>query len=73
MFGKTLLTSTEHHLTRYIHGIIIYIVADGSITLEQDGQPVKLGRGDVYVFEDGEYQVPIDCNECTYYYLLPYF
>ena len=69
MLGKTVLTSTEHHLTRYIHGIIIYIVADGSITLKQNDEIVKLSQGDIYVFEDGEYQVPLDCDDCTYYYI----
>lgn len=68
-FGKTILLSPEHHLTRYIHGIIIYIVASGSITLKQNDEIVKLGKGDVYVFEDGEHQTPLACEDCTYYYI----
>ena len=69
MLGKTVLTSTEYHLTRYIHGVIIYMVTDGSITLKQNDEIVKLNSGDIYVFEEGEYQVPLECDNCTYYYI----
>ena len=69
MFGKTVLSSPQHHLTRTIRGTIIYIVADGSITLRQNDEIVKLDRGDLYVFEDGEHQTPIACDNCTYYYI----
>jgi AraC-like DNA-binding protein len=69
MFGKTVLCSPEHHLTRTVRGTIIYIVADGSITLQQNDEIVKLEKGDMYVFEDGEHQTPLACENCTYYYV----
>jgi AraC-like DNA-binding protein len=69
MFGKTVLCSPKHHLTRTVRGTIIYIVADGSITLRQNDDIVKLEKGDVYVFEDGEHQTPLACDNCTYYYV----
>lgn len=69
MFGKTILHSPKDHLTRTIRGVIIYIVTDGSITLRQNDEIVKLVKGDLYVFEDGEHQIPIACDNCTYYYV----
>lgn len=69
MFGKTVLLSPKEHLTRTIRGIIIYIVAEGSITLRQNDEIVKLEKGDLYVFEDGEHQTPLACENCTYYYV----
>lgn len=69
MFGKNTISSPYHHVTRIIHGVIIYIIESGSLTLKQNDEIVKLDRGDVYLFENGEHQVPLACENCTYYFV----
>ena len=69
MFGKTRLTSPEHHITRYIREHIIYFVAEGRLTLKQNDEIVRLSAGDVYFFGVGEHQEPLECENCLYYYV----
>ena len=68
-FGSTRLRSPDHHISRTVRERIIYLVAEGSITLLQDGKPTTLTEGEVCCFGLGEYQEPAACDNCLYYYL----
>ena len=69
LLGRTRQTVANRHVTRRTEEYILYAVASGMLCLEQNGQPLTLHPGDVYLFNKGEYQKPLKATDCEYYYL----
>lgn len=69
------LMSEEHlcggrpHVTRTLNETVMYILTEGYLFLESGGEEVKLFPGDVYVFDNGEFQRPVEISDCKYYYI----
>lgn len=69
LLGRSFLTSQIKHITRRTSEYIVYAVASGVLCLEENGQPLELHPGDIYVFDKGEFQKPLKNTECEFYYL----
>lgn len=69
MLNKTLLTPPRQHITRYTDEYILYVVLSGRLCLEQNGERLELFPGDIYLFDKGEFQKPLECTECEFYFL----
>ncbi|MBQ4518986.1 MAG: helix-turn-helix transcriptional regulator [Clostridia bacterium] len=59
----------QRHCTRYNPEYILYIVTKGSLCLEANGEPITLLPGDIYCFRKGDFQRPLQCTECEFYYI----
>lgn len=66
---KQKLTSKIRHCTRRINEYIMYIVKNGELRILQNGKRLTLFPGDIYIFNLGEMQQPLDNVNCEFYYL----
>lgn len=67
--SKEHLYDNRPHATRTLSETVIYILTEGSLTLESDGEIVEMLPGDAHIFSKGEFQRPIKITECKYYYI----
>ena len=69
------LSSKEHlvppraHLTRRTNTYILYFVTAGHLCLELNGEKIDLGKGDIYLFDKGDLQIPAEVSDCEYFYV----
>lgn len=57
------------HTERFAPEYIMYVMLDGELYLEESGKDIKLSPGDIYIFKKGDYQKPLKCTYCKYYYI----
>ncbi len=69
LLGRTHQTQQTHHVTRRTDEYIVYAVANGKLCLLENGQPLELNSGDIYIFDKGEFQKPLLSTDCEYYYV----
>lgn len=69
MLNRQNFVPPQRHCTRYNPEYIVYIVTKGSLCLESNGEEITLLPGDVYCFCKGEFQKPLQCTECEFYYI----
>lgn len=67
--GVTHQTLSARHVTRYTSEYIIYAVKNGHLKLSHNGETIELLPGDIYIFNKGEYQKPLENTVCDFYYL----
>ncbi len=69
------LSSKEHlipprpHITRRTSTYILYFVTAGHLSLNLNGETVVLGKGDVYLFNKGDFQSAAELSDCEYFYV----
>ena len=69
------LSSKEHlipprpHFTRRISTYILYFITEGHLSLQINGETVVLNKGDVYLFNKGDFQAPAEVSDCEYFYV----
>ena len=68
MMGSTVIRSPKDHIERCVEEYIVYFIKSGSITLREGKDTVRLAEGDIYLFNRGEYQCAVECEECEFYY-----
>lgn len=68
LYAREHLTNGRLHSSRKLNEMLIYCLTDGVLELESGGERVIMKKGDVHIFEKGEYQRPIRATDCTYYY-----
>lgn len=69
LLGKEHLIPPRMHKERYINDYIMYVMISGSLKLENSGELIELLPGDMYIFNKGDYQKPVDSTDCEYFYL----
>lgn len=69
LLGKEHLVPPTSHKERTIDVYIMYLVTNGTLQLENNGEKLILERGDVYIFNKGDYQKPLFSTDCEYYYI----
>lgn len=68
-YGKEHLIPPTVHRTRTTDCVVMYYMISGRLQLENNGEPLELLPGDVALFNKGELQMPLGCEECAYYFL----
>lgn len=63
------LIPPEMHITRYTTEYILYVITEGELKLEVNGERRCFVPGDVILFNKGDYQKPIESTYCQYYYV----
>ncbi len=72
---KVLLNSKEHlipprhHLTRKTTSLVLYFVTAGALNIKLNGKSFSLCKGDVYIFNKGDFHAPDGDCDCEYFYL----
>lgn len=69
LLNKEHLVPPRPHLTRQTNTNILYLVTEGELALEQNGEELQLKAGDVALFAKGATQKPLKIAECKYYYI----
>lgn len=69
LLGKEHLYVPRLHKERRVNDYIMYIILNGVLKLEVNGEEIELLPGDMYLFNKGDYQKPVCSTECEYYYL----
>lgn len=69
LIGKEVIEPHELHVTRFSPEYIMYIVTDGELNLEENGQELCLVAGDVYIFKKGEFHCPNGQSNGRYFYV----
>ena len=69
LLGKDKIVPPRMHYTRNTIEYIIYIVTDGKLKLKVNGKPVILTKGDVHIFDKGDFQEAAESSFCEYYYV----
>lgn len=62
-------TTSGRHVTRYTSEYIVYAVESGRLLLLHNGQEIELLPGDIYIFNKGEYQRPLENTACDFHFL----
>lgn len=69
LFGKEHLVPPRLHVGRSTPTYILYFVTQGELHLKVNGVCETLGAGDVYIFEKGDVQTPLESTDVRYYYV----
>ena len=69
LIGKERIEPGEFHVTRFSPEYILYVITDGELNLEENGQELCLKAGDVYIFKKGEFHCPKGISACTYFFV----
>lgn len=69
LIGKEVIEPHELHVTRFSPEYIMYIVTDGELNLEENGQELCLVAGDVYIFKKGEFHCPNGQSNGRYFFV----
>ncbi|MDD6483265.1 MAG: AraC family transcriptional regulator [Clostridiales bacterium] len=69
LLGKEALIPPRMHYSRYLTEYVMYVVVKGSLVLNVNMDTVTLEAGDVYLFREGDQQVPAKSSFCEYYYI----
>ncbi len=67
--GFTHQTTSSRHVTRYTSEYIVYAVENGRLKLSHNGEAIELLPGDIYIFNKGEYQKPLENTACDFHFL----
>lgn len=67
--GFTHQTTSSRHVTRYTSEYIVYAVENGRLKLSHNGETLELLPGDIYIFNKGEYQKPLENTDCDFHFL----
>lgn len=67
--SKCVLESDGCHVTRTTKETVIYLLTEGRMEFESNGEHIVMLPGDVRIFNVGEYQRPLKAGHCKYYYL----
>ncbi len=68
LIGKEYIELEEFHVTRFAPEYILYVLTEGELNLEENGQALSLKKGDVYIFKKGEFHCPKGRSECKYFF-----
>ena len=66
---KEHLTPPRAHISRKTNTFILYFITEGYLSLELNGIPTKLEKGDIFLFNKGDIQAPIERTDCEYFYV----
>ncbi len=69
LLEKETLIPPRMHYTRYINEYIMYVVVNGSLKMSINGEPVTLRPQGIYIFKAGDFQMPLECSFCEYFYI----
>lgn len=69
LLGKETLIPPQMHRTRRLNESVMYVVTNGKLRLRVNDSAVTLTPGDIYLFDKGDYQSPLECSFCEYYYI----
>lgn len=69
LFGLEHLVPPRVHITRCTNTCILYFVVEGELRLAVNGREVCLGQGDIYAFDLGVVQKPLEATDTKYYYV----
>ena len=69
LLGRETLIPPRMHTTRRLTEYVLYVVKNGSLRLRVNDSVVTLASGDIYLFDSGDYQTPLECSFCEYYYI----
>lgn len=69
LLGKETLIPPRCHYSRGITEYVLYVVIGGSLKLYVNGSLLTLVAGDVYLFQKGDNQKPVESSFCEYYYV----
>lgn len=69
LLGKEHLVLPRLHCTRRISEYIMYIICEGELYIENNGTPLTLCKGDVFIFSEGDFHRPLKASDCEYYYI----
>lgn len=67
--GKETFVPPRTHISRKIKEYIIYLITDGSLSLIHNGENLTLKKNDIFVFDVGDTQAPLNAEFCEYYYI----
>ena len=69
LLGRETLIPPNIHCTRRLSEYVLYVVTNGSLRLCVNDEVVELLPGDIYLFDIGDFQTPVECGFCEYYYV----
>ncbi|MCI8388640.1 MAG: AraC family transcriptional regulator [Clostridiales bacterium] len=69
LLGKETLIPPQLHRTRRLNEYVLYVVTNGSLRLRANDDVIELTPGDIYLFYKDDYQAPVECGFCEYYYV----
>ena len=69
MLNQEQLIPPRLHCARYAPEYIMYIIIQGELHLEENGEEIRLFAGDVHIFKKGEFHKPLESTFCRYYYI----
>lgn len=69
LLGKESLIPPKTHLTRRLDEYVLYCVTGGKLHISVNDKELTLVPGDIYIFEQNDYQAPLASEYCEYYYI----
>lgn len=69
LLGKESLIPPRLHYSRSLTEYVLYVVIGGSLKLYVNGSLITLVAGDIYLFNKGDNQRPVESSFCEYYYV----
>lgn len=69
LLGKETLIPPRMHCSRYLTEYVMYFIIKGELNMDVNHTAVKLVPGDIYLFREGDRQVPLESSFCEYYYI----
>ena len=69
LFGLEHLVPPRVHITRCTDICILYFVVEGELRLSVNGREICLRQGDIYIFDRGDIQKPLEATDTKYYYV----
>ena len=69
LLNKENLIPPREHITRYTSEYILYMVTKGVINLKLNSDKIRLAPGDIFLFDKGDFQTPLDATNCEYNYI----
>ncbi len=69
LLGKETLIPPRLHYSRYVTEYVLYVIVKGSLKLNVNNDTVVLKSGDVYLFQKGDSQEPLESSFCEYFYV----
>lgn len=69
LLGKETLIPPRVHYSRCVNEYVMYVMVAGDLKLCVNGETVTLVSGDIYLFQKGDHQEPLESSFCEYYYI----
>lgn len=69
LLDKQEFTLSDKHVTRYTNQYVLYVVTKGELTLKHNDDVITLCRGDIFLFNKGDFQMQVGTAICEYWYV----